>query len=89
MYHAVAAAGELYIIGYSLPREDQFARLVIGRAIQRNNSSRKAGRKRLTVTVVNPDENAMTTFTKLVGDGVQFFPTSLQNYVAWLRELQD
>jgi hypothetical protein len=89
VYHAVASAGELYVIGYSLPREDQFARLVIGRAIRRNSTSRKAGRKQLSVTVVNPDENAMTTFTKLVGDGVQFFPTSLQNYVAWLRERHD
>jgi len=89
VYRAVAAATELYIIGYSLPREDQFARLVIGRAIQRNNSVRKEGQKRLPVIVVNPDEGAMAAFAKLVGSGVQFFQTSLQNYVAWLREQQD
>jgi hypothetical protein len=41
VYRAVAGARELYIMGYSLPQEDQFARLVIGRAIQRNNSKRK------------------------------------------------
>jgi hypothetical protein len=86
VYRAVGAATELYIIGYSLPREDQFARLVIGRAIQRNNSARKDGHKRLPVIVVNPDEAAMATFAKLVGTGVRFFQTSLQDYVTWLRE---
>ena len=89
VYRAVAAATELYIIGYSLPREDQFARLVIGRAIQRNNSTRNEGHKRLPVIVVNPDEGAMATFARLVGGGVQFFQTSLQNYVAWLREQRE
>jgi hypothetical protein len=86
VYRAVAAAKELYIIGYSLPREDQFARLVIGRAITRNNATRKGSRKRLPVFVINPDEGAMVTFAKLVGTGVQFFQTSLQDYVKWLRE---
>ena len=84
VYRAVAAARELYIVGYSLPREDQFARLVIGRAIERNISRRKNGR-RLPVTVVNPDENAMATFANLVGSGVRFYKTSVQDYVAWLR----
>lgn len=87
VYHAVSAARELYIIGYSLPREDQFARLVIGRAIERNNARRKKGRQRLPVTVVNPDESAMATFAQLVGgSGIQFFHSSLQNYITWLRE---
>jgi hypothetical protein len=86
VYRAVAGASELYIIGYSLPREDQFARLVLGRAIQRNNSARKEGAKRLPVIVVNPDEGAMATFAKLVGSGVQFFQSSLQNYLTRLRE---
>jgi len=36
--------------------------------------------------VVNPDESAMATFAKLVGNGVQFFQTSLQDYVTWLHE---
>lgn len=86
VYHAVAAAKELYIVGYSLPREDQFARLVIGRAIQRNNATRKNKKKRLPVIVVNPDEGAMATFAKLVGGGVQFIQTSLQDFVYWLQE---
>lgn len=86
VYHAVAAAKELYIIGYSLPREDQFARLVIGRAIQRNNATRNNKKKRLPVIVVNPDEAAMAAFAKLVGSGVQFFQTSLEHFVSWLVE---
>ena len=86
VYHAVAGARELYIIGYSLPREDQFARLVIGRAIQRNNAVRKSRKKRLPVIVVNPDEGAMATFAKLVGGGVQFIQTSPQDLVSWLTE---
>jgi len=84
VYRAVAAAKELYIVGYSLPREDQFARLVIGRAIESNISRQKSGR-RLPVTVVNPDEHAMATFANLVGSGVRFYKTSLQDYIAWLR----
>lgn len=86
VYHAVAAAKELYIIGYSLPREDQFARLVIGRAIQRNNASRKNGKNRLPVIVVNPDDGASTTFAKLVGTAVRFIPASIQDFVSWLAE---
>lgn len=86
VYRAVAAAQELYIIGYSLPQEDQFARLVLGRAIQRNSSTRREGQKQLPVIVVNPDESVLATFAKLVGSGVQFFQTSLQDYVLWLRE---
>jgi hypothetical protein len=85
VYRAVAAAKELYIIGYSLPREDQFARLVIGRAIQRNNATRK-GKNRLPVMLVNPDESVMATFAKLVGTGVQFFQASLRDYVTWLAD---
>lgn len=86
VYHAVAAAKELYIIGYSMPREDQFARLVIGRAIQRNNSTRKSGHKPLCVTVVNPDESALGIFGNLVGSAsVRFFQTTLQDYISWLR----
>jgi hypothetical protein len=85
VYHAVAAATELYFIGYSLPQEDQFARLVMGLAIRRNNSRRRHRQKRLPVTVVNPDEGAGVTFARLVGAPVQFFPTSLQDYVSWLR----
>lgn len=86
VYRAIASAREIYIIGYSLPQEDQFARLVIGRAIQRKNATRKTGRKRLLVTVVNPDENVLRTFHKLVGSGaMQFYPTSLQDYVLWLK----
>jgi hypothetical protein len=86
VYHAVGAATELYIIGYSLPQEDQFARLVVGRAIQQNNSRRKAGQKPLPVVVVNPDESVMATFAKLVGNPVQFLRTSLHDYVSWLEE---
>jgi hypothetical protein len=86
VYRALASAQEIYIIGYSLPREDQFAKLVIGRAVQRNNARRKRGRRKLLLTVINPDENVMRTFHKLGGDGtMRFYPTSLQDYVLWLK----
>jgi hypothetical protein len=85
IYRAVAAANELYIVGYSLPREDQFARLIIGLAIQRNNTRRKDGRNRLRVNVINPDESAVATFAKLVGTGVHFYQASIEDYVSWLH----
>jgi hypothetical protein len=84
VFKAVAGAAELYIIGYSLPREDQFARLVIGQAIQRNNARRKH-RKPLPVEVVNPDEGTVATFTKLVGPGGRFRQATLQDYLSFRR----
>jgi hypothetical protein len=36
VYRAVSAATHLFIIGYSLPKEDQFARFVLRRAIRNN-----------------------------------------------------
>lgn len=36
VYKAVSQATSLNILGYSLPREDQFARLVLGRALRSN-----------------------------------------------------
>jgi hypothetical protein len=86
VYHSVAAAKGLYIIGYSMPREDQFARLVIGRAIERNNSTRKNGQGPLSVTVVNPDETVLGVFGNLAGSGrMRFFHASLEDYVSSLQ----
>jgi len=68
VYKAVSRASELHIIGYSLPQEDQFSRLVLRRAI-RNNLLRAKRKQKfpLRVTVVNPDPVAMVTFSKLFG----------------------
>ena len=64
VYRAVSDATELHIIGYSLPREDQFARLVFRRAI-RNNILRARKRKErpAKVIVINPDPAAEVTFS--------------------------
>lgn len=88
VYRTVSSATLLGIIGYSLPQEDQFARLVLRRAI-RNNILR-ANRKEklpLRVVVVNPDETVATTFSKLVGPHVKvnFFGVSFQDYAAGLE----
>jgi hypothetical protein len=67
VYKAVSDATSLYILGYSLPKEDQFSRFVLRRALRQNilriNKKEKGG---LRVTVVNPDENAEGTFARLV-----------------------
>jgi hypothetical protein len=67
VYRAVSDATSLYILGYSLPKEDQFSRFVLRRALRQNilriNKKEKSG---LRVTVVNPDENTEGTFARLV-----------------------
>ena len=90
VYRAVSRATDLYIIGYSLPKEDQFARLVLGRALR--NNILKSGKKRklpLRVVIVNPDETAETTFRRLLGPDISsfvFYQATFQNYWAGIRE---
>jgi hypothetical protein len=68
VYKAVSRATELCIIGYSMPKEDQFARFVLRRAIRNNIADAQKGKKpQLRVTVINPDENVEGTFSRLVG----------------------
>ena len=88
-YWAVSQATDLHIIGYSLPREDQFARLVFRRAI-RNNILRASKRKkpRVKVRVVNPDPATEGTFSRLVGREVgdfDFRQAYFDDYVASLE----
>lgn len=90
VYRAVSNATELHIIGYSLPREDQFARLVFRRAIL-NNVLNASKRKKpgLKVCVVNPDPTAEGTFSRLVGRSVrdfEFRQAYFEDYVASLQE---
>jgi SIR2-like domain len=86
VYKAVSQATSLNILGYSLPREDQFARLVLGRALRSNRLKiEKKSKRPLDVAVVNPDETAETTFRRLVGPGVRrftFYQATFQNFVA-------
>ncbi len=54
---AVSQATQLHIIGYSPPREDQFARFVFRRAIRNNLLNAEKGKKSpLAIRVVNPDK---------------------------------
>jgi hypothetical protein len=87
VYRAVSGATDLFFIGYSLPKEDQFARLVLNRALRNNRLRVIAGKKReLRVRVVNPDETVQTTFVKLLGLGhkthFEFYPTTFDQYVS-------
>jgi hypothetical protein len=68
VYDAISSARVLTILGYSLPREDQFARFVFRRAL-RNNVLRTQKNKSepLEVIVVNPDEAVEGTFGRIVG----------------------
>jgi hypothetical protein len=90
VYRAVSQATELFIIGYSLPKEDQFARLVLGRALRSNRINVEKKRKQpLRVVVVNPDENAEVTFRRLLGPDITSFTfqqETFESFVAGLAE---
>jgi hypothetical protein len=90
VYRAVSDATELHIIGYSLPREDQFARLVFRRAI-RNNILKAPERKvsPVKVRVVNPDAAAEGTFSQLVGRGVKTFDFRQAYFEDYVESLRD
>lgn len=90
VYRAISDATELHIIGYSLPREDQFARLVFRRAIRNNIlKARKRSEQPVKVIVINPDPLTEITFSHLVGSGVKdfnFHQAFFEDYVAGLHE---
>ena len=104
IYKAVSRATHLYIIGYSMPKEDQFARFVLRRAIRNNivNAQNNEGAK-LKVTVVNPDESVEGTFSRLIGTNqttltrenaasvstFEFIQASFQDYVTALDTSHD
>lgn len=84
VFRAVTDAKELFFLGYSLPAVDQFGRFVFRRALRSNyGRMKKRGKERVVVTVVNPDETAELTFSRLVGrePGIKFIQTSFENWV--------
>lgn len=90
VFRAITDATELHVIGYSLPKEDQFARLVFRRAI-RNNILHWSARdkKPIKVYVVNPDPSVEGTFSRLVGRDVEdfeFLQAYFEDYVAGRSE---
>jgi hypothetical protein len=89
VYRALSGAAELYVMGYSLPKEDQFARLVLGRAI-RNNLMRANMKMKnhLILRIVNPDDAVALTYSRLVGEGAKtvFYQTSFESFVSGLRD---
>jgi len=90
VYRAVSDATEFHIIGYSLPREDQFARLVFRRAIRNNIlKARKRKERPAKVIVINPDPGAEGTFSHLAGRDVEDFDfrqALFEDYVAGLQD---
>jgi hypothetical protein len=88
---AVADATELHVLGYSLPKEDQFAKYVLRRAIRNNmNSSDKKKKRALRLFVVNPDESVEQTFRKLVGRNLKsfaYYPARFEDLAANYQEL--
>jgi len=83
IYQAVADATELFFIGYSLPKEDQFARLVLRRALRSNLLRTGSAKETLRITVVNADDSACRTFARLAGSGVslQSYQAKFENYL--------
>ena len=90
VYRAISRASRLYIMGYSLPKEDQFARFVLGRALRNNALKAERGKKKeLLMTVVNPDEAVHVTFARLLGQGsakFRFHQTTFDRFVTSVEE---
>lgn len=86
VYKAVSGANDLFFMSYSLPQEDQFARLVLSRALRNNRLRVDKGEKmELSVRVINLDESAQTTFIVFAWIGhkthFEFYPTTFDQYV--------
>ncbi len=83
-------ATALHVIGYSLPKEDQFARLVLRRALRNNMIKTDRGDKRpLRLRAVNPDDSVGATFARLVQRGsahATYYQATLEDYVNWFRD---
>jgi hypothetical protein len=93
VYQAVSNATEIFVFGYSLPKEDQFARLVLGRALRSNRLKVERKTKQpLRVVIVNPDENTEITFRRLLGPNVtnfRFHQATFENFVAGLEDTEE
>ena len=72
---ALRHAGEIYVIGYSLPPEDLHARLTIRSAI-RGNEKFEGHKPR--IAVVNPDRNVYLRFARLVEGSIKYYGSGLQ-----------
>ncbi len=82
VYKSVSDATELYILGYSLPREDQFTRFVLRRAVRNNLRNVRDGKKKdLKATVVNPNSEVKKTFQLLFGSRFRFRKQTFARYV--------
>jgi len=92
VYRAVSDTTALIILGYSLPKEDQFSRFVLRRALRQNIlRTKKKDKRTLNVVVVNPDETTEGTFARLVGrDRVnfKFHRAYFQDFVRGLQSRQ-
>lgn len=88
VYRTISNATELVVIGYSLPKEDQFARLVLKRALRSNMLKHQRGIKgKLLIQVINPDESVAVTFTQTVSPAVtvRYAQATFEDYVNWLE----
>ncbi len=77
----------MIVIGYSLPKEDQFARLVFRRAIRSNQLRVERGDKPpLRISVIDPDDTVAVTFMRLAGSerGVTYFQARFEEYLRYL-----
>lgn len=88
---AISDATELHVLGYSLPKEDQFAKFVLRRAIRNNMAASEKGRKKpLKLFLVNPDEAVEQTFYRLAGKALKrfnFYQTRFEDIAATYNEV--
>jgi hypothetical protein len=67
VYRSLRRASEIYVIGYSLPPEDQFARFVLRRVFR--NAAVDGLHPR--ITVINPASSVLDRFEDVVGTAFQ------------------
>lgn len=85
VHDAIEEATTIYVLGFSLPPEDQFARFVIRRAVRNNFlRARKHGTPKAKIVVVNRNPQVHERFSLLFGESFRFRPITFQDFVARL-----
>jgi len=81
VFEAVSDAEEIFILGYSLPQEDQFARFVFRRAIRQNFLDHKKGRKKeVSIQVINKSGDVRETFERVIGKDFTLIEKTFEAY---------
>ncbi len=88
VFEVISDAEEIFILGYSLPQEDQFARFVFRRAIRQNFLDHTKGRKKkVSIQVVNKSASVRETFERVIGKDFTLIEKTFEVYSKELSSL--